>query len=148
MWFMVYNPSCWFSFFYFSKFFIDSLWVSCHAHWSHSSPQPLISTLCPCKLHTHTHTHTHTTQNKKQKKLIVEAVVCHYVPHYIPLSTHLHLRMFIDMSHWPGLRSLASVTQSTLDLHSDSSWLSCCAVSCRTCSFGSARLSPSHVPKG
>ena len=32
------------------------------------------------------------------------------VPQYTPLSTHLHLQMFIAMSHWSGSRSLASVT--------------------------------------
>lgn len=32
------------------------------------------------------------------------------VPQYVSLSTHLHLQLFIAMSHWSGSRSLASVT--------------------------------------
>lgn len=43
------------------------------------------------------------------------------VPQYIPLSTHLHLQMFIAMSHWSGSRPLASVTLSILDPHQGSS---------------------------
>jgi hypothetical protein len=36
----------------FKTLFIDSLWVSHHAPQSHSSPCPLISTLCPCSIPT------------------------------------------------------------------------------------------------
>ena len=46
----------------------------------------------------------------------MEAVVCYSVPQYIPLSIHLHLQMFIALSHCSVLRSLTSVTQSILDL--------------------------------
>ena len=48
----------------------------------------------------HTHTHHITSQ-------------C--APQYSPLSTHLHLQMFIAMSHWSGLRPLAPATPSILD---------------------------------
>jgi hypothetical protein len=47
---------------------------------------------------------------------------------FIPLSTNLHLQMFTVMSHWSGLRSLASVTPLILDPHWNSSWLSCLAL--------------------
>lgn len=35
-------------FFFFN--FIDSLWISYYASWSHSSSCPFLSALCPCKL--------------------------------------------------------------------------------------------------
>jgi hypothetical protein len=69
------------------------------------------------------------------------------VPQYIPLSTHLHLEMSTAMSHWSGLRSLASVTPSILAPHQDSSWLSCCCpVAGRSCSFETAGPAPSYTP--
>jgi hypothetical protein len=55
--------------------------------------------------------------------------------------------MFIPMSHWSGSRSLASVTPSLLELHWDSFRLvSCCPVSCRSCSLGSVRLALWRIP--
>jgi hypothetical protein len=64
------------------------------------------------------------------------------VSQYTPLSTHLHLQMFIAMSHWFGSRSLASVTPSILDPHRDTSWLFYCyPVSWRSCSNCSTSLS-------
>jgi hypothetical protein len=69
------------------------------------------------------------------------------VPQYFPLSTHLHLQMFIAMSHWSGSRPLASLTPSILDAHPDSSQLSCCcSVSWRSCSFGTAGLALAWFP--
>ena len=69
------------------------------------------------------------------------------VPQYIPLSTHLHLQTFIEVSYWSGSRSLASVTPSILDPHWDSSQLSCCCpLSWRSCSFGTVGLALSWVP--
>lgn len=46
-------------------------------------------------------------------------------PQNIPLSTHLHSQMFIAMSPWSGLRSLASVTPLILNPNWDSSQLPC-----------------------
>ena len=58
------------------------------------------------------------------------------VPQYTFLSTHLYLGMFFAMSHWSGLRSLASATLPILDPHRDSSQTSCCCPgSWRPCSF-------------
>jgi len=56
----------------------------------------------------------------------MEAVVCHIITQYTLLPTHLHLQMFIAMSHWSGSRPLASATPSILGLHWYSSKLSCC----------------------
>ena len=47
----------------------------------------------------------------------MEAVVCHIITQYTLLPTHLHLQMFIAMSHWSGSRPLASATPSILDPH-------------------------------
>lgn len=53
------------------------------------------------------------------------------------------------MSHWSGMKPLASAMLSILDLHWDSvtpliSY--CCPVPCRSYSFGSARQTPSGAP--
>ena len=56
-------------------------------------------------------------KTKYRNHLIMKAVVCLCVPQYIPLSTHLHLQMFIAMSHWSGSRPLASATLSIVDPH-------------------------------
>ena len=69
------------------------------------------------------------------------------VPQYIPLSTHLYLQMFIAMSHWSGLRPLASATLSILDPYWDSSQISCCCpVSWSSCVSGPAGWAPSLAP--
>jgi hypothetical protein len=99
----------------------------------------------------HTHTLVHALfvceQTKRRKHLMLEAVVCHCVPLYIPLSTYLYLQMFIALSPWSGWRSLASVTLSILDPHQDSSRLSFCwSVPLRFCSLGSAGLALSSIP--
>jgi hypothetical protein len=58
----------------------------------------------------------------------VETVVCQCVLQYIPLSTNLHLHIFIEMSHWFHSRCLASMTPSILHPHHCSSQLShCCS---------------------
>ena len=54
--------------------------------------------------------------------------------------------MFIAMSHWSGLRSLAPVTLSILDPHQASYCLFCCCpVLWRTFSFGTAGLALSQA---
>jgi hypothetical protein len=73
----------------------------------------------------------------------VSLTVCHsqcvtYHPTFLPVLT--------AVSHWSGSRTLASVPQSRLDPHRDSSQIACCCpVSWRSCSFGSAELGPSHT---
>lgn len=68
-------------------------------------------------------------------------------PTVCPLSTHLHLSMFIAVHLWSGSRSLASVTPSISDLHWDSSQLSCCcSMSWGSCSFGTTGPTLSCVP--
>lgn len=81
------------------------LWISRHAHQSHSSPHPFISTLCP-------------RQQPPPKGKVLEAVVCHTV------SSFVHTSLLV-MSHWSGLRHLAFATLSMLDPHWDSSRISC-----------------------
>jgi hypothetical protein len=97
-----------------------------------STSHPLMSTSQSCNL---------TPPKKKpnwkyRKHLIMEAVMSHCVPQYIPLSTHLHLQMFIVMIHQFDSRSMASETPSVLDSHQESSQLSCCCLvlwkPCRT----------------
>ena len=79
--------------------------------------------------------------------LVVEAVVWQCATQSTLLSILLCLQMFIAMSHWSGLRPLASATLSILDPHQNSSWISCCCpVSWRSCSFGSTGPSPSCAP--
>ena len=54
---------------------------------------------------------TQATTNKTQKTSHHGSCsVSQCVPQYFPLSTHLHLQMFIAMSHQSGSRSLAFVT--------------------------------------
>jgi hypothetical protein len=82
--------------------FIDSRWISHHG--SHSSPCPLISARhpyslpCPPKLK-HTNNNNQPTKTQQVRHLLVDAVVCECAPQNIPLSTHLHLQMFIAVSH-------------------------------------------------
>ena len=66
------------------------------------------------------------TIKKRRKKIAVEAVVCHGVSHSIPYcSKQVYLQMFIAMSHWSGLRPLASAILSILDLYEKSSKIRC-----------------------
>ena len=69
--------------------------------------------------------------------------VSQFVTQYNILCTHLCLQMLIAMSHWSGLRPLASATLYILDSNRDSC---CCAVSWRSCRFGCAGLTPSCTP--
>lgn len=58
-----------------------------------------------------------------------------------PLSTHLHLLMFIAMSQWSGLRLQDSAKLSIVDAHWDS-----CQTFCRTSNFtGSSSLQMSQI---
>jgi hypothetical protein len=72
----------------------------------------------------------------------VEAVVCHTVN---PLSTLLYLQKFIAVGPWFALSPLASATPSIPVLHWDSSQISCCPLSWRSHSFGSAVPNPSQA---
>ncbi|CAO2580303.1 hypothetical protein LEMLEM_LOCUS1378 [Lemmus lemmus] len=59
------------------------------------------------------------------------------------------LNVAIARSHWFVSRPLVSAPLSLLDPHWDSSWVSCCCpVSWRSCSFGSAGLTPPRAPAG
>ena len=49
-----------------------------------------------------------------------------FITQYTLSSKQIHLQMFIAMSHWFGLRSLASATLSKLDPQRDSTQISCC----------------------
>jgi len=53
---------------------------------------------------------------------------------YVTVWTTVYpsVQIFIVMSHWSGLRSLASVTLSISDPHWGASWLSCCLMSWRS----------------
>lgn len=111
-----------------------------------SSLSPPITATHPCNLPLKQNKTKNKTEQKKKKHkqnetkhknhLIMEAVVCHNVSH-----THVHLQMFIAMSHWSGSRSLASVTPSISVPHWDSSLLSCgCPMSWRSSSLGQQDL--------
>lgn len=110
-----------------------------------SSLSPPITATHPCNLPLKQNKTKNKTEQKKKHKqnetkhknhLIMEAVVCHNVSH-----THVHLQMFIAMSHWSGSRSLASVTPSISVPHWDSSLLSCgCPMSWRSSSLGQQDL--------
>ena len=50
------------------------------------------------------------------------------------------------MSHWSGLRPLASATLLILSPHWDTSWICCCPVSWRFYSIISAGVATSHTP--
>lgn len=72
------------------------------------------------------------------------AVVCH-VPHYT-LCPQICTCKFISMSHWSGLRPLASAMLVISDLRLDSFRLTCCcSVSCRSCHFRFSGPALSHV---
>ena len=93
------------------------------------SPSPYI---CPSLAIFPHHQNKKTTQptnnnNNKTKKASHRGScsVLQCVPQYIPWCTHLHLQMFIAVSHWSGLRSLVSVTPSLLDPQRGSSQFSC-----------------------
>ena len=52
----------------------------------------------------------------------------------------------IAMSRWSDPRPLASAAPLIMGSHWVSSWMSCCPVLWRPCSFGSVVSSPSHAP--
>ena len=65
------------------------------------------------------------------------------VSYSIPFVYTFYLQMSIAMSHWSGLRPLASAILSILDPHWVSSQiLCCCSVSWRSCSLSSPGLAP------
>jgi hypothetical protein len=76
---------------------------------------------------------------QQRENQFTEAVVYRCVPQFTLLSTQLYLQMFIAMSCWSGLRSLASATLLILDLPRDSFQRPCCCcpVSLRSYHFGS-----------
>jgi hypothetical protein len=79
----------------------------------------------------------------------MKVVVCHSVPHSIPFCLHIlsckrSLQWVIGLVIGPRL--LASATLSVLDSHWDSSQISCCPVSWRSCRLGSVEPALSHVP--
>jgi hypothetical protein len=83
-----------------------------------------------------------TSPKQKKINLIVEAVACHNV--FYSIIVCLLVQMFIAMSHWSGLRPLASATPSVLDPNQDYSQISCCwPLSWRSYKFGSVGLTPS-----
>jgi hypothetical protein len=92
------------------RLFIDSLGVLHHTPQSCSSPYPLISTLHFCSLSLRGIETPHHGSGS----------VSQCVPHFIPLSTHLHLQKFIAMTRWSGSRSHAFVTASILDPYGSS----------------------------
>lgn len=53
-------------------------------------------------------------KQKKYKNLVMEAVVSYTV---YPFAPTVYLQMFIELSHWFGLRPLASATLSILGSH-------------------------------
>lgn len=68
------------------------------------------------------------------------------VSQYIPLSTHLHLLMFITMNHLVWFEISVSVTPSLLAPPWDSSQFSCCCPSSwRSCSFRKAGMAHSRI---
>jgi hypothetical protein len=67
------------------------------------------------------------------------------IQQYTLLSTYVYLEIFVAMSHWSGLRLVASVKSSTLNHYQNFSQSFCyCSMSKRSCSFGSAELALSH----
>jgi hypothetical protein len=111
-------------------------------------PTPLISPFIPSALTT-----SLPLKNRKKKNL---SKTFHYgncsihsVPQYTSLLKHLHLQMFIAMSHWSGLRPLSSATPSIVNPHWDSSRTSCrCPVSWRCWGFEFAALTLSPAVHG
>ena len=105
----------------------------------HSNPVALATS--PPKWNTHTHTCTHKQVKAKHRKTSHHGTcaMSQCVPQYTPLSTHLHLQMFIAMTPWSGMRPLASATLSVLEPRWNSSHVPyCCPVSWRFYSFGTA----------
>lgn len=62
---------------------------------------------------------------KRKKNLIMEVAVCYAVSQYTLLPKQLYLEMFIAVSHWTGLRALASATLTILDPYQNFSWILC-----------------------
>ena len=70
---------------------------------------------------------TQTDKTKHRKHLTVSPAVCPGVSHSVSLCPHIFTyKCPTAMSHWSGLRSLASVTPLVLHSHWDSSRSSCC----------------------
>lgn len=81
-------------------------------------------------------------KNKSQWKLLC-VMLCHIVK--ILLSKQLHLQMFAAMSHWTGLRPLASDTLSILDPHPESSRIACYCPMCEDAAAVVLQDWPLHV---
>jgi hypothetical protein len=114
------------------NFLIDSLAISHLEPQSHSSPHPLIPTLCPCKLPRQ--------KKKKNKNLISEAVVCHS-PHIFTCTRSLQWAL-IWFERWCPLHF-----QSWILIGMDFSQIPCCCpVAWRCCSFASVGPAPSLAP--
>lgn len=74
--------------------------------------------------------------------VVAPATAVCYAGHSLPKQ--LYFPIFTAVSHWSGLKPLASTPLSVLDPHQYASQISCCSpVSKRSCSFASARPDPS-----
>ena len=121
---------------------------ACHIMYHQSHLSSFISSRCPCNLHPKDNKqNSNQTKPNKKPHLVMEAVVCHSVAQCSLLCIHLCLQMFIAVSHWSGLRPLASSTPSILEPHQDFSQMSCCCpASWRSNSFGATVLALSCSP--
>ena len=113
---------------FFFSFLFNFLLILCEFHIMHPSPTHLlvpsfaIQPLPPQKIK-----HIQTIQATHRQPIITEAVVCHSVFPVCPaVHTSSLANVYCNESLVSGLRPLASVTPSILDLHWDSSWLPCC----------------------
>lgn len=92
------------------------LLVCCEFHFMYPvllTLQSPCTTLEPCNLPT-----------KRRRKELAKA---HCGSYSVSLLSALRcLQMFFALTHWSGLRPLASANLSILGSHWDSSWLSCC----------------------
>lgn len=99
--------------------------------------------LCPYNLPCKTKFQSKNKQDVKQSKTKPwhERCVTQWVTYLTLYIRHLYLRVLTAMSHWSGIRALA--TPSILGPHYDSY---CCLLSLRSCCFGSAGTALSHAP--
>jgi hypothetical protein len=82
------------------------LWLSPHAHPSHSSSCPFVPTLYHCNF-------SHKRKKKRSLgRITLETAGYHSVSQCTLLSRLLHLQMFITTSHWSASRPLVSITVS------------------------------------